>query len=589
MSRQLANHLKSYGRDGDTELVHMTKGEIKGLQDLAMAHGGSLTINPDTGLAEAGFLKNILPMIAGAGLMMIPGVGPLAAAGMVGGFETLRTGDIGKGLMAGLGAYGGAGLAQGLAGAAGSAATNTSAANALGVPASAMPVNAATGLPTAVGTGATSQAGMLAAQNASMGLTPLQSAANISSSAGYAAGAAPASMSTQAANLMSAGAQSVAANPLTAGKTMYNAMPTGSVPALGATAANAMLPEYKSPVMPKLEEDDGGPNKGKYLSPNFQGYDPRRPNPYYRPTGLGYAAGGMIDPMQQMPNGGLAALQGMRDGYAAPQTMAGNIPQMAGGGEIGGYSDGGRMLKGPGDGMSDSIPGVIGNKQPARLADGEFVVPADVVSHLGNGSTDAGAKRLYAMMDNVRKARTGTKKQGKQIKAEKYLPVKKMADGGLTAAAPTAVSTAAPDFSSSSIVSPEALAGLADLSALGGMISNSRVPARMAPATAPTSAGTSAVDQIAATAAARPVSDPVTFNAGKTRGLFGGDYSNIRPDMLIDPSAAGWEMYSSSPRSNPYSMLTGEGGFIGNFSRRLNPAPEGSYTDSQGNVWVRSA
>jgi hypothetical protein len=95
---------------------------------------------------------------------------------------------------------------------------------------------------------------------------------------------------------------------------------------------------------------------------------------------------------------------------------------LAAGGHLGGYSDGGRMLKGPGDGMSDDIPGVIGNKQPARLADGEFVVPADVVSHLGNGSTDAGAKRLYAMMDTVRKARTGNKKQGKKIKAEKYLP-----------------------------------------------------------------------------------------------------------------------------------------------------------------------
>jgi hypothetical protein len=89
---------------------------------------------------------------------------------------------------------------------------------------------------------------------------------------------------------------------------------------------------------------------------------------------------------------------------------------------LGGYSDGGRMLKGPGDGMSDSIPASISGKQPARLADGEFVVPADVVSHLGNGSTDAGAKRLYAMMDKVRKARTGTKKQGKEIKAEKFLP-----------------------------------------------------------------------------------------------------------------------------------------------------------------------
>jgi hypothetical protein len=89
---------------------------------------------------------------------------------------------------------------------------------------------------------------------------------------------------------------------------------------------------------------------------------------------------------------------------------------------LGGYSDGGRMLKGPGDGMSDSIPASIGSKQPARLADGEFVVPADVVSHLGNGSTDAGAKQLYSMMNKVRNARTGNPKQGRQIQPRKYLP-----------------------------------------------------------------------------------------------------------------------------------------------------------------------
>jgi len=102
--------------------------------------------------------------------------------------------------------------------------------------------------------------------------------------------------------------------------------------------------------------------------------------------------------------------------------------QMASGGitgySLGGYAAGGnpRLLKGPGDGMSDNIPAVIGNKQPARLADGEFVVPADVVSHLGNGSTDAGAKHLYKMMDKVRTARTGKKAQGKQIKPEKFMP-----------------------------------------------------------------------------------------------------------------------------------------------------------------------
>ena len=89
---------------------------------------------------------------------------------------------------------------------------------------------------------------------------------------------------------------------------------------------------------------------------------------------------------------------------------------------LGSYSDGGQLLKGPGDGMSDHIPATIGGKQPARLADGEFVIPADVVSHLGNGSTDAGAKHLYKMMDKIRKARTGNPKQGKQINASKFLP-----------------------------------------------------------------------------------------------------------------------------------------------------------------------
>jgi hypothetical protein len=91
---------------------------------------------------------------------------------------------------------------------------------------------------------------------------------------------------------------------------------------------------------------------------------------------------------------------------------------------LGGYAAGGnpRLLKGPGDGMSDNIPATINGRQPARLADGEFVVPADVVSHLGNGSTDAGAKILHHMMTQVRKERTGNPKQGKQINPNKFIP-----------------------------------------------------------------------------------------------------------------------------------------------------------------------
>jgi len=92
--------------------------------------------------------------------------------------------------------------------------------------------------------------------------------------------------------------------------------------------------------------------------------------------------------------------------------------------DLGGYAAGGnpRLLKGPGDGMSDNIPATINGRQPARLADGEFVIPADVVSHLGNGSTEAGAKVLHQMMTKVRQERTGNPKQGKQINPRKYMP-----------------------------------------------------------------------------------------------------------------------------------------------------------------------
>jgi len=121
------------------------------------------------------------------------------------------------------------------------------------------------------------------------------------------------------------------------------------------------------------------------------------------PPGLAYAEGGlagipMQEPVSMYAYGGLSNL----GGYT--------------------HAAGGRMLKGPGDGMSDSIPASIAGKQPARLATDEFVIPADVVSHLGNGSSDAGAKVLYDMMARVRKARTGKAMQGKKINPQKLMP-----------------------------------------------------------------------------------------------------------------------------------------------------------------------
>jgi hypothetical protein len=92
------------------------------------------------------------------------------------------------------------------------------------------------------------------------------------------------------------------------------------------------------------------------------------------------------------------------------------VPTYAKGGDVG------RYLGGPTDGMADKLNTSIEGKQAAKLSHGEFVVPADIVSHLGNGNSDAGAQRLYDMMAKIRKARTGNTKQGKQIRPEKYLP-----------------------------------------------------------------------------------------------------------------------------------------------------------------------
>jgi hypothetical protein len=305
---------------------------------------------------------------------------------------------------------------------------------------------------------------------------------------------------------------------------IYNAAPTGTMLGLGSTAVSALTPE--APSIPGEPEEDpryaGAPYRYS-LSPDFSGYVPRQPQPYYRPTGLGYAEGGDImmaqggayddEPMGDNPGmaaggiagyaaGGLkmktmslgegmyrdtdtdtaslgaydAAKKRMEKQFAAANLKSREMPKsgiaklgqmkaMAEGGSLGGYSDGGRMLKGPGDGMSDDIPAMIGKKQPARLADGEFVVPADVVSHLGNGSTDAGAKKLYSMMDNIRKARTGKKKQAPAVKGDKYLP--KFAEGGDVATATSNVSnTNAPVFSY-----PGSGMSLADISDLGRLVS----------------------------------------------------------------------------------------------------------------------
>jgi hypothetical protein len=152
-------------------------------------------------------------------------------------------------------------------------------------------------------------------------------------------------------------------------------------------------------------------------------YDPSK----YVPSR--YAGGGIADVGSTIGVGGVPTATTAYSGSTDPTPLDwSRMPEsMASGGiaDLGGYSDGGRLLRGPGDGVSDSIPAVIGNKQPARLADGEFVVPARAVSELGNGSTEAGARKLYGMLDRIQKARgatVGKDRIAKDTKATKYLP-----------------------------------------------------------------------------------------------------------------------------------------------------------------------
>ena len=149
------------------------------------------------------------------------------------------------------------------------------------------------------------------------------------------------------------------------------------------------------------------PSRDVSIGETFYGRSGEGENLYDRMQRNLYAMGGQVD-------------DELGGDYSAMGMDQGNMQK----GLFGmGYAEGGtpRFLSGGGDGMSDSIKATINEKQPARLADGEFVIPADVVSHLGNGSSKAGAKQLYAMMDRVRSARTGRKSQGKQINPRKYM------------------------------------------------------------------------------------------------------------------------------------------------------------------------
>ena len=436
-----AQHLAAHGRGPDTTLVHMSKDEVKSLNDIAMAHGGHLTINPHTGLPEAGFLSKMLPMIAG-GALAATGVGAPLAAAIVGGGYTAATGSLKKGLMAGLGAYGGAGIGSAL-GASGAEqiAQNQLVGNPVINQAQAQAgqlaqsyANAAN--PSFMGPNMSPE---IVAENASAITQPAVDTvnavrANAAAGSGFGGEAYNAS-SGSIGNRLSTMGQGVSSLGSEAGRSAFMSN-LGAVP--GTYSANTTLAAAAAPLAfndsePQKPKTDSDPGQQYTYSANAVNPTPT-PDPYGRERRYfnpAYTA--------RAADGGLMARGGNVHGtLRPPPTFFQNgkysfhpSQMYADGGlsdaqyNLGGYSDGGRLLRGPGDGVSDSIPATIGHKQPARLADGEFVVPARIVSELGNGSTEAGARRLYDMMDRIQKARSktvGKNSIATNSKAEKYLP-----------------------------------------------------------------------------------------------------------------------------------------------------------------------
>jgi len=456
--KHAAQHLAAHGRGPDTMLVHMTPGEVKSLNDIAMAHGGQLTTNPHTGLPEAGFLSSLLPMLAGGALTVMSGgaINPLTAGLLVGGGTAVVTGDIKKGLMAGLGAYGGAGIGTGLTASGTQAAAlepTATAASATPPPPSVVmqpPPVAAPSTPFAnIGDPNMTQMFSQAAPSTpitpeSLGVKPLPTTPSVIGSgysdalanqqAAFQTGTTGQNLSTIGKGIQSLGTEagrSTFMNTLENTPYTYGAKTTLAAAAL-PTAYN-MYEESKPKQKTTPVDSDPGqqfdyqanainptPTAGlagqenKYFNPQYV----KRSTPRFADGGMAY--GGPTGHLRPPP----AFFQnGKYSFHPAKMYAEGGVPND--GYNLGGYSDGGRLLRGPGDGVSDSIPAVIGKKQPARLADGEFVVPARIVSELGNGSTEAGARKLYAMMDRIQKARGSTVGRGrvaKNSRAEKYLP-----------------------------------------------------------------------------------------------------------------------------------------------------------------------
>lgn len=534
--RHIIDAIAAQGRGDDKELLHVTKGELAGLDALARRHfGRELPRNPRTGIKEASLFRDWLGEDVGAvadvaapvAVAFIPGVGPVAATAMGAGIGAANQG-LGKGgttesaimggIAGGIGAYGGSGLAEGLS-SAGTAAAPTAA------PAT-----------TPIGTaGSNLTTGTLETGGVMANAPDIAQAGNMVQGTSLETGGQMANGATGTTSAPATSGVPPTTAPTATGPTMTDIYPGGSLnpvemgkPALGGSPEPyTPAPKYASKSDFLMSKDALSPATQVATSGLMAASIPSgtsdttgtgvttttnktlpKAEVYYTPTGerrtriVGAASGGLMGfadydaadadaqggyapgGLAQYAGGGIATIRQLQPGgemggatadiYGAvqehkPQWLQNIEPGGFMGAMVPGKMDWedkqraeederkrkeqeaaaqaklqqeqqarnqiraaqgglmsmakGRYLQGPGDGMSDSIHANIDGKQEARLATGEFVVPADVVSHLGNGDSTAGAKQLHSMMDRARMSRTGTKKQGKQINPRKVMPV----------------------------------------------------------------------------------------------------------------------------------------------------------------------
>jgi hypothetical protein len=460
----IAQTLATKGRYGDTELVHMNPIEVAAMERMIP---GGLTINPETGQKEA--FAFLIPMLGGmAGSAALGGVlGTTAATALgAGAAQWAATGDLEQGITAGILGGIGAGVGSSLGGGnfAGTVGDmNTSMLNSINTGPSAGTGSVAGGT-----TGATTGPGSIPGGPSAAQMPAAQMPADYQSMLDYGVGDAAGTN----AQLNSFGDGTPGGYEATTGyysaspgKGMLNARThRGEMPRtlgefgtnfahevtspMGATflglglAGEAMKPQpynYDGEDEPSFYKEEQFPDNPRKWNAAPAGYRPGKDPEYKYFAEGGLAQGANPQQKAMLESGGYAQNEDPLIAEVKAAIMGSHPdPQRAIQAFIGKYgeqafnqlrtqivkamSGNEGLTQGPGGGMDDAIPATIDGSEPAALSDGEFVIPADVVSGLGDGSTDAGAGKLYNMVDNVRVERTGMKNQPRQIDDKAAMP-----------------------------------------------------------------------------------------------------------------------------------------------------------------------